>query len=73
MSHGKKVPAMKAKRRWLGLRIWVVDAEGNRGNATVWWEDQFSILVREHGVVGLQTLPRSAEGTRWGFADDKTP
>ena len=73
MSHGKKVLAMKAKRRWLGLRIWVVDADGNRGNGTLWWEDAFSILVRRDGVVGLQTLPKSAEGTRWGVVDDKTP
>jgi hypothetical protein len=66
---------MQGKRRWLGLRVWIADAEGKRRTGTLWWEDEASVLIREDGVVGLQVLPKASEGVRWGFADriDKTP
>ena len=61
---------MTGKRRWLGRRVWLVDPDGKRHNGTLWWEDETSVLIREDGLVGLQTLPKAAEGTRWGLADD---
>lgn len=66
---------MQGKRRWLGLRVWIAHADGQRQNGTLWWEDEASVLIREDGVVGLQALPKAAEGVRWGLADriDKTP
>jgi hypothetical protein len=66
---------MQGKRRWLGLAVWIADADGKRRNGVAWWEDESSILIRQHGVVGIQVLPRAAEGIRWGFADeaDKPP
>jgi len=66
----REVHVMQGKRRWLGLRVWVVDANGRRHNGTLWWEDESTVLIRQDGVVGLQVLPKAAEGTRWGFADD---
>jgi hypothetical protein len=61
---------MYRKRRWLGLRVWVADPAGKRRSGTLWWEDEASVLVREDGVVGLQALPKAAEGVRWGLAED---
>ena len=70
--HGPRgeVLRMQSKRRWLGLRVWIADADGKRQYGTLWWEDEASVLIREDGVVGLQVLPKAAEGVRWGFADD---
>jgi hypothetical protein len=75
MNRGQEVRAMQSKRRWLGLRVWVVDANGRKHNGTLWWEDESNVLIRQDGVVGLQVLPKAAEGIRWGYADDsgKTP
>ena len=66
---------MQGKRRWLGVRVWIADADGKRRNGTLWWEDESTVLVREDRVVGLQVLPKEAKGTRWGLADgtDTTP
>lgn len=66
---------MQGKRRWLGVRVWVVDESGKRHNGTLWWEDESSVLIRQDGTVGLQVLPKAVQGTRWGFADEpgKTP
>ena len=61
---------MQGKRRWVGLRVWIADAHGNRHNGTLWWEDEASVLIRQDGVVGLQVLPKAAEGIRWGLAED---
>ena len=65
---------MQGKRRSLRGRVWVADADGKRHNGTLWWEGESTVFIREDGVVGLQVLPKAAEGTRWGFADeiDKT-
>jgi hypothetical protein len=60
---------MKGKRRWLGRRVWVLDRDAKRRSGTVWWEDESDVLIREDGLVGLYTLPKPAEGIRWGFAD----
>jgi hypothetical protein len=64
---------MKGKRQWLGRRVWVADADGTRRNGTLWFTNESNVLVREDGRVGLVTLPKEAEGSRWGFAegDDK--
>lgn len=66
---------MQGKRRWLGVRVWVVDEHGKKHNGTLWWEDESSVLIRQDGTVGLQVLPKAVQGTRWGFADEpgKTP
>ena len=61
--------AMQGKRRWLGLRVWVESADGRRRNGVLWFEDESNVLIREDGVVGLRSLPKAAEGTRWGFLD----
>ena len=61
---------MQGKRRWLGLRVWVTDADGKRHNGTLRREDKSSVLIRQDGVVGLQVLPKAAEGIRWGLAED---
>lgn len=61
---------MKAKRRWLGLRVWIAEANGNRHNGTLWWVYETSVLIREDGRTGLVALPKSAEGSRWGIAED---
>jgi len=60
---------MKGKRWWLGRRVWVVDADGNRHSGTLWCEGKASVQIREDGTVGLRVLPKAAEGTGWGFAD----
>ena len=60
---------MKGKRRWLGLRVWVADTVGKKRYGTLWWTDETSVLIREHGRTGLVTLPKVAEGVRWGFSD----
>ena len=60
---------MKGKWRWLGLRVWVVDADGRTYNGTLWWDDETSVVIRRSGRTGLVTLPKTAEGTRWGFRD----
>jgi hypothetical protein len=62
---------MNGKRRWLGLRVWIVDADGKRHNGTLWWEHEDTVLIRVDGLVGLQTLPKVAEGVRWGFAGSR--
>jgi hypothetical protein len=49
---------MQGKRRWLGLRVWVTDADGKRHNGTLRWEDKSSVLIRQDGVVGLQVCSR---------------
>jgi hypothetical protein len=61
---------MQGKRRWVGLRVWVADADGKRRSGTLWWGDDTSALIREDGVLGLQVLPKAAQGTRWGFAEN---
>jgi hypothetical protein len=61
---------MQGKRRWRGLRVWIADADGKRHIGTLWWEDGSSVLVRQDGVVGLQVLPKAAEGVRWRFVGD---
>ena len=61
---------MQGKRRWLGFRVWVADADGNTHNGTLWWVDETSVLIRRNGRVGLLTLPKAAEGTRWGFVEN---
>ena len=61
---------MTGKHRWLGLRVWVADAGGKKHHGTLWWSDAPSVLIREDGRAGLLELPKSAEGTRWGFAED---
>lgn len=57
---------MQGKRRWRGLRVWLADADGKRHIG----EDGSSVLVRQDGVVGLQVLPKAAEGVRWRFVGD---
>ena len=64
---------MKGKRRWLGRRVWVADEDGQRHKGTLWFTDEASVQIREDGAVGLLVLPKTAEGTRWGFADEDTP
>ena len=64
---------MQGKRRWLGLRVWVIDGDGRRHNGTLWWEDQSSVVIRQDGIVGLQVLPKETQGTLWGFQAGKTP
>jgi hypothetical protein len=61
---------MAGKHRWSGLRVWVANADGEKHNGTLWWSDEPSVLIREDGGAGLLELPKAAEGTRWGFADD---
>ena len=62
---------MKGKRRWLGRRVWVVDAaDGTRRNGTLWFTNESNVLVREEGRAGLLTFPKEAEGSRWGFGED---
>jgi hypothetical protein len=54
----------------LGLRVWVADeTDGKKRNGTLWWTDAASVLIREDGRTGLVTLPKVAEGTRWGFSE----
>ena len=60
---------MQGKRHWLGRRVWVADADGKRHYGTSWWIDETTVLIRKDGVVGLVSLPKAEEGTRWGFAD----
>lgn len=55
------------KRRWIGRRVWIAGADGNRRSGTLWWESGETVLMREDGRVGLQVLPKDAEGVRWGF------
>jgi hypothetical protein len=62
---------MKSKRRWLGVRVWVADTDGKKRNGTLWWTDEVSVLIREDGRTGLVPPPKAAEGTRWGFAEDR--
>jgi hypothetical protein len=50
--------------------VWVANADGEKHNGTLWWSDEPSVLIREDGGAGLLELPKAAEGTRWGFADD---
>ena len=66
---------MQSRRRWLGLRVWVADANGKTHKGTLWWEEESSVLIRQDGVVGLHAHPKVAEGIRWGFPDEigKTP
>jgi hypothetical protein len=74
MKRAEEVLATTGKRRWLGRRVWIVDPDGRRHNGTLWWEDESSVLVRQDGAIGLKTFPKSAEGRRWGFADNhRTP
>lgn len=61
---------MKAKRRWLGLRVWIAKANGSKHNGTLWWADETSVVIRENGRTGLVALPKSAEGSRWGIVKD---
>ena len=61
---------MRGKRRWLGLRVWVADPDGERHSGTLWWEDETSVLIREDGVVGLQVMEKAAQGVRWGLPND---
>jgi len=49
--------------------VWVADADGKRHYGTSWWTDETTVLIRKDGVVGLVSLPKAEEGTRWGFAD----
>ena len=49
--------------------MWV-DADGTRRTGTLWWEDESTVQIREDGVVGLRVLPKAAEKTLWGFAED---
>src|SRR5262245_29737122 len=60
---------MKGKRRWLGLRVWVADADGNKHNGTLWFENDTDVLIRKNGRPGLVGFPKAAEGTGWGFVD----
>jgi hypothetical protein len=60
---------MQGKRRWLGRRVWVIDGDGKRHYGTAWWIDETTVLIREEGRTGLVALPKSEEGTRWGFMD----
>jgi hypothetical protein len=75
MGCGRRFLAMNGKRRWLGFPVWVIDADGKTHNGTLWWVDETSVLIRRNGRVGLLTLPKAAEWTRWGFRDKnyKTP
>ena len=61
---------MKGKRRRPGIRVWVADRDGKKHNGTLWWTDETSVLIREDGRTGLVALPKAAEGTRWGVAED---
>ena len=61
---------MKGKRQWLGRRVWVADADGTRRNGTLWFTNESNVLIREDGRAGLLTLPKEAEGSRWGFAEE---
>ncbi len=61
---------MKGKRQWLGRRVWVADADGTTRKGTLWFTNDGTVLIREDGRVGLVTLPKEAEGTSWGFAED---
>ena len=69
MNLGQEVYAVRGKWRWLGLRVWVVDADGRTHNGTLWWDDETSVVIRRNGRTGLVTLPKATEGTRWGFRD----
>ena len=53
---------MMGKRRWLGLRVWIADAEGKNQNGTLWRNDETSVLIRENGRPGLLELPKAAQG-----------
>lgn len=61
---------MTGTRRWLGLRVWVANAEGKKHNGTLWWSDEPNVLIREDGLAALLELPKAAKGTGWGFAED---
>ena len=43
-------------------------ADGTRRNGTLWFTNESNVLIREDGRAGLLTLPKEAEGSRWGFA-----
>jgi hypothetical protein len=64
------IVAMKGRRRWLGLRVWIADPDGKRHTGTLWFTDETHVLIREDGRAGLLELPKAAEGTRWGFEQD---
>ena len=65
---------MRGKRRWIGRRVWIAGEDGQKRNGTLWFEDETGgVFIREDGVVGLLVLPRMAEGTRWGFTDQREP
>ena len=55
---------MKGKRRWLGRRVWIADADGERHNGALWWDYETTVVIREDGMVVLHVLPKAAEGTR---------
>ena len=38
-------------------------------NRPLGWTDEVSVLIREDGRTGLVTLPKVAEGTRWGISE----
>jgi hypothetical protein len=40
---------MTGTRRWLGLRVWGADADGEKHNGTLWWTDDCRVLIREDG------------------------
>lgn len=61
---------MTGTRHWLGLRVWVANADGKKQNGTLWWSDEPSVLIREDGRAALLELPKAANGTLWGFAED---
>ena len=63
---------MKRKRQWLGLRVWIANTHGKKHDGTLWWIDETSVVIRENGVAGLLVLPKTAEGSHWGFADDRS-
>ena len=63
---------MKRKRQWLGLRVWIANTHGKKHDGTLWWIDETSVVIRENGVAGLLVLPKTAEGSPWGFADDRS-
>jgi hypothetical protein len=61
---------MKAKRRWLGLQVWIAEENGHKHKGTLWWVDETRVLIRKNGRTGLVALPKSAEGSRWGVVED---
>jgi hypothetical protein len=63
---------MKSKRHWHGRPVWVATTDGKKHNGTLWWTDETSAVIRENGVAGLVVLPKTAEGSRWGFAEDRS-